>query len=417
MIKRNSTLRLFILLPVLALISLQMWTPARTTLQGLEKEPKALLIRNESPTYRATLEPKEKTQPPRSASGAVIFGAVALFLSIIAASIAIYYVYLSPINSDNNNDSNLSPSNKGTQNVISKEIGNEVAAPKPTQDEKPPPSPVSVTYRQQRHTSTPTAADKTATITPTQKPHLVIIHSSPGNSIILKGLYDFLADYFVVHPIDLPGFITGKKPLDNVTFQGYCHHVEDEIKVLKLTEPYIIGGISFGFAVANRCKLEANCKAVLAILPFINADYVIEDTTYKWMTRLVEVVRWSRLHNYIYKRKRFKGLLKERAPAERVEIMLQSIDAYAFFETTRLIINDNTSPYFHPDKKYVLVVNEQDSAVKGDKIRALFRAHNAFILDTALKYHPPDLSKEHFQKHISKEKMKEVIAYLTGEKL
>ncbi len=259
-----------------------------------------------------------------------------------------------------------------------------------------------------------TPGSKAITTSPaTKKPHLVIIHSSPGNSIILKGLYDFLANYFVVHPIDLPGFIEGKEQLQEINFEGYCRHVENEIKALKLTEPYIIGGISF--AVANRCKLEANCKAVLAVAPFINADYLQNNFRLNLIKRITNVVIRLNMYKKVYYSYLFVRLLQKKGKIspERTATIRRNIEPHTFFKTSKMLMADKTFPIFHPDKKYVLVINDEDTTINGEKIRSLFeQQENTLIIKTDLEHHPQNISKAHFQQHIPAAEIEKIIAFI-----
>ena len=138
-----------------------------------------------------------------------------------------------------------------------------------------------------------------------QKQNLIIIHSFPSNSIILKGFYDFLSDFFNVYPIDLPGFTSDEKPLAKINFQGYRQHVEKEIAHLNL-KSYFLGGISFGFAIANACQVDDQCKGFLAIAPYLNNDYIVPNKSgFAVMKRLLFFLSRLRLYKPIYHTKYF----------------------------------------------------------------------------------------------------------------
>src|SRR3989344_2575884 len=102
------------------------------------------------------------------------------------------------------------------------------------------------------------------------KPHLLLIHSFPTNSVLLHGLEEFLSDFFTVHFIDLPGFHKNN-PLHEgaITLKKFSNYFDQKIAELDVDE-YIVGGVSFGFLVVNNSKLDERCKAILAMEPFVN---------------------------------------------------------------------------------------------------------------------------------------------------
>ena len=103
-----------------------------------------------------------------------------------------------------------------------------------------------------------------------KKPHLLLVHSFPTNSILLHGLEEFLADYFTVHFIDLPGSHKNNPPFHGaVTLKKFSDYFDQKIAELDADE-YIVGGVSFGFLVINNAKLDKRCKAILAMEPFLN---------------------------------------------------------------------------------------------------------------------------------------------------
>lgn len=102
------------------------------------------------------------------------------------------------------------------------------------------------------------------------KPHLVLVHSFPTNSVLLHGLEEFLSDYFSVHFIDLPGFHKDSPPFERkITLKKFSDYLDQKISELK-ADKYIAGGVSFGFLVVNNAKLDKRCKAILAMEPFVN---------------------------------------------------------------------------------------------------------------------------------------------------
>ena len=104
----------------------------------------------------------------------------------------------------------------------------------------------------------------------TKKENLILVHSFPTNSILLKGFIGYIDDYFNVYPIDLPGFRKDIKPLQKITIDSYSKFVEEKVKKLNLDD-FLIGGISFGFIVVNNAKIDKKCKGIIAIEPYVNS--------------------------------------------------------------------------------------------------------------------------------------------------
>ncbi len=236
-----------------------------------------------------------------------------------------------------------------------------------------------------------------------QKQNLIIIHSFPSNSIILKGFYDFLSDFFNVYPIDLPGFTPDKKPLAKMNFEGYRQYLEEEIARLNL-ERYFLGGISFGFAIANACRVDNRCRGFLAISPYLNNDYIVPNKSgIIVMKRLLFFPsRLRLLYRFIYHTRYFRHFLCRYLPSGRVDIMQKTVDGNAFFETAEILINHNEVPKFH-DKPYVLLINEQDTTILASKVIELFETlDHALIVKTTIEHNPKDISKAYFKKHVPK---------------
>ena len=70
--------------------------------------------------------------------------------------------------------------------------------------------------------------------------NLVLVHSFPTNSILLKGLVEFLNDHFNLYFIDLPGFTQKSPPIQQITIDNYSAYVEKYINNLKI-DHYILG--------------------------------------------------------------------------------------------------------------------------------------------------------------------------------
>ncbi len=115
--------------------------------------------------------------------------------------------------------------------------------------------------------------------------NLVLVNAFYTNSAILQGLIDFLSDTFNVYFIDLPGFAADVPPLEDISVEGFAHYVRRRIDGFGL-EHFVLGGISFGFLVANRVPLNGECRGILGITPYLDRKSLklrpASDTAIAW---------------------------------------------------------------------------------------------------------------------------------------
>ncbi|MFZ2053090.1 MAG: alpha/beta fold hydrolase, partial [Candidatus Aminicenantales bacterium] len=108
---------------------------------------------------------------------------------------------------------------------------------------------------------------------PRQKENLVLVNAFLTNSLVLRGLIDYLGRFFRVYFIDLPGFIRDVPPLTEVSLGNYAKYVQRRLDDLGL-DSYLLGGISFGFAVITHLPPDEHCRGVVAITPFLSARWL-----------------------------------------------------------------------------------------------------------------------------------------------
>jgi hypothetical protein len=252
------------------------------------------------------------------------------------------------------------------------------------------------------------------------KENLIIVHSFPTNSILLKGLNDFLKDYFKVYLIDLPGFNTTVPPLKKINFKNYSNFVNDYINKLKLKN-YYLGGISFGFSVINNCQINDKCKGFFAIEPFINVNYLKNKIVLKQFIKYqLSLITIFKIHNLVYNSKIFRFILIKffqkifllKNPKYIIDIIIKTIDGYTFFKTAILILNYKDKPKFH-NKPYILIINEKDKLICSAKINNLFGSlKKVLIIKTTSKHYPEKITKEYFQKHINSNNIKKIMKFI-----
>src|SRR5262245_52978902 len=101
-----------------------------------------------------------------------------------------------------------------------------------------------------------------------EKENLVLVHSFPTKSILLRGLADYLNDSFETYCIDLPGFTRQVPPLPRISWDAFSRFTESRIRELSL-DSYVAAGISFGFRVVNNMAVDEKCRGILGLVPFL----------------------------------------------------------------------------------------------------------------------------------------------------
>jgi pimeloyl-ACP methyl ester carboxylesterase len=249
------------------------------------------------------------------------------------------------------------------------------------------------------------------------KPNLVIIHSFPTNSIILKGFYDFMSDFFNVYPIDLPGFVKKIKPLKNISLKNYADFVEKEIEKFNL-KSYWVGGVSFGFSVVNLIKDDKNCKGVIAIEPYLGT----ENLNIPLHKRLfyIYTIRMLGIANAFYKvwhSPLIQQYLLFGSSArfdKKIKSLLDEMDARTFFETAKILLLNREVDCNFLKRPYVLVINKDDESIIADKIISRFacQCNDLVIAHTSAEHYPKTITKEYFQRKIKPKEVEKIMDFV-----
>lgn len=254
-----------------------------------------------------------------------------------------------------------------------------------------------------------------------KKPHLLLVHSFPTNSILLHGLEEFLADYFTVHFIDLPGFHKNNPPFYGaVTLKKFSDYFDQKIAELDADE-YIVGGVSFGFLVINNAKLDKRCKAILAMEPFLNTACLNislwdqkKDATISALLKLIHSIG---MEKQIWKSEWFNLYLQKESnySKKRVDTIIKHLDFRTFFAVTGLLLNYKKNPKFH-DLPYFLVGNFADKTINFDKTVEIFlkNLHELYIASEPIDHYPKDLTKAYFKTRIPKKHISRMLACIEG---
>lgn len=234
------------------------------------------------------------------------------------------------------------------------------------------------------------------------RPALVLVHSFPTNSILLAGLAQFLERYFVVHFVDLPGFVRAVPPLPRPSLAGYARHVEQRIESLGL-DRYLLGGISFGYLIVTLMTLDARCRAVLAMEPFLGTRSLYMGP---WKRRLfallTRAIVWLGLSNRLFRSQYWARRMRRRgAPDSRIETVQREIDPRTFFATaTQLVTHDRPTRF--PDRPHVLLVNPEDATINAEDVTQVFQTSVAplLVVETTVDHYPISVTPEYFEANI-----------------
>jgi pimeloyl-ACP methyl ester carboxylesterase len=250
-----------------------------------------------------------------------------------------------------------------------------------------------------------------------QKENLVLVHSFPTNSILLKGLIEYLNDHFNVHFIDLPGFTKQVPALPKISFEGYSRFVESKIEEFDL-ESYIVGGISFGFLIVNKAQHGQRCKAIIAMEPYIGPGSLRMGLFKKALSRIViKVVCLFRLWSVVWESNVFRTYWPKlrHYPPGTIDVILDQVDARTFFETADLILSDRRD-YELQAFPYILIGNKDDRTVNWDHILRVFTemGERLLVVDTTMEHYPPEMTKEYFRREIPEEQIRRVYRFLSS---
>jgi len=249
------------------------------------------------------------------------------------------------------------------------------------------------------------------------KPNLVIIHSFPTNSTILAGLYDYLADFFIVYPIDLPGFTSGIKPLEVVNLESYANYLKREITRLEIQD-YWVGGVSFGFLVANMMGTHKHCRGVLAIEPYLGSENLkiplFRKLFYVLSIKIIEVGNafYRVWHNPFIQKYLLMG--SSARFDKKIKKILDVMDARTFFETAKILLTSHETDCKLHEIPYILVINKGDGSIRADRIISRFAldVDDLLIAHTTAEHYPETITKEYFEKRIDKKEVDKILEFV-----
>jgi hypothetical protein len=220
---------------------------------------------------------------------------------------------------------------------------------------------------------------------------------------LLRGLTDYLDDFFRVHFINLPGFTKGVSPLKEISLEGYCGFVETRIEELALDD-YIAAGVSFGFMVVNGIQHKESCQGILGILPYMGPSSLRQNGLKRRYYRMVvkavcQFGVWDAMWRSRMVRRYFSRT-KEYSP-EVLSTILDQIDPRTFFETALLLLSDDREQVFQK-RPYVLLPSKSDETIDYECIHRLAAngGDHVLVMDLDVEHYPPDLSRAFFESRI-----------------
>ncbi len=251
-----------------------------------------------------------------------------------------------------------------------------------------------------------------------KKENLIIVQPFAGNSRRLKGLIEFLKDYFNVYFIDLPGWSKNIEPLSHISLDNYSQYVEQKIKKLNLPE-YWAGGISLGFEILDHANLGENCKGLFAVEPYLNSRSLRRSFKVKTLPIVLigDLACFSKSYKRIWENRIFKKYLIKLSGLDKEEARktLDEIDPKTFFETIRLLYKCNKNVTFH-HLPCVLLVNKFDEILDYNYVLKVFKKNKEkelIIDDIRIPHVPQDLSKEYFKMVFPENDLKKILNFIS----
>jgi pimeloyl-ACP methyl ester carboxylesterase len=253
---------------------------------------------------------------------------------------------------------------------------------------------------------------------PRQKENLVLVNAFLTNSLVLRGLIDYLSRFFRVHFIDLPGFIKDIPPLTEVTLENYAGYVQRRLDDLEL-DGYLLGGISFGFAVISHLPPDERCRGFVAITPYLSSRWLnlnpVKKSTYAFLVRLALAFD---LPGRVWNHRIFHRVFHWYSdyPPERIDTLLSHMEGRTFFETARIILSHRQPCHFH-DRPYVLILSHSDRTIKNDPLLKCFQENvsRLKVMSVGIDHYPPEVTEDYFRDRIPQEDVRKIMGFFNDE--
>lgn len=246
------------------------------------------------------------------------------------------------------------------------------------------------------------------------KINLVVISGFGVNSIILKEYIRYLEEFFNVYFIDLPGFTKTTKILSTVSIDSYVEYIEREMEKIPWSN-FWLGGMSFGFYLANRAAVDKRSLGYFAIEPYVGETGLsLGKPKELFFDALVKSLVKLGVSSEIWESSSFPKILKlfSGCSTEEAAEMLKDIDSKTFFQTAQLLLEDHEETIFRKTP-YALFINENDTSVNGRYIQTLFEKNvkDLFIVPITTDHYPKEITVSYFKEHIPTQRLYEAIRW------
>ncbi len=247
--------------------------------------------------------------------------------------------------------------------------------------------------------------------------NLVLVNAFYTNSILLKGLIDYLSRHFNLYFIDLPGFTKHSPPLEEISVSLYSEYISQKIEQFDL-DHYIIAGISFGFLIVNSMSLDRKCKGIVAIFPYINKNSLKLKIAKKAFYNFASQFFISfNLSENIWKNKMFRKMAYwySSYPKDRVAVILKHMDGKTFFETAQMILN-NSAPLTFQELPYALILNKNDNTIRYHYSLKTFKQNvkDLLIVHSDADHYPDDIEESYFLRTFPSAQLRQIISFFNS---
>ncbi len=246
------------------------------------------------------------------------------------------------------------------------------------------------------------------------KHHVIFVQPFPANHELLQGLIEFFNDFVEIHFIDLPGMHPDQPPLGRINVDTLTQNVQERIEKMNFDQ-YWLGGISFGFLIANKVRTDAKCRGLVALEPFLNVKELNQSPYHVLFERAIAHVACdTKAYKRIWRSNMFHFILhKTHIPDNIIDKMLDQIDPRTFFEIAEIVLDYNVPCRFR-NKPTILMINDHDDVIRGQETRELFEKYvkDLLVINTTVKHYPENLNKDYFEQNVPEEDKKRMVEFM-----
>lgn len=246
------------------------------------------------------------------------------------------------------------------------------------------------------------------------KPIFILIPGFGSNQYILKRYVDIISNTFEVKVIDLPGLdksIAYEKPIKLSELINYA-----QTEINNIQTEYVICGLSMGYYIVNNLKLNIEyCRGIIALLPFLGTDYLNKSPKNSKSSKLIlKGLLKLKQEKILWERTKFKKFLAKTLTNEEVEIAIETIDSYAYFNIGKQLLDiKHIKP--RNDFKTILIINQKDEMINYTKTLASFENNvkKLMVINTNLSHYSNRNDNRKIEESLSNSTMQKAINFLS----